>query len=218
MNQLNNLFNDPHYVAELFNSACTKRGDFGESPPVNAEWIDLSASEQVTEAFHGLLPDGIPYLTCVIVEKNPDTLYNGVCVDDNTKRQRYIVIAVIPDTEHPYDQSFPFILQSWTIGLVCWENIRATLAACAMDFKVVLKENPVPPILNNAKVEWVCLYLGRKPFSGINSISEQTADVFFGHNIDIHLYEPGNMESTPVIQRLIDAYESDYTNQCSNTP
>ena len=45
------------------------------------------------------------YLTYIIAERNPDTMYGSICVDDNAKRMRYFVVSIIPDTEHPYGDS-----------------------------------------------------------------------------------------------------------------
>ena len=154
------LLKDKSFVAELLNGPCTFKDERTEYVPINPEWIDMDLSESITEAFHKLLPSGIPYLTYILVERNPDTMYDGTCVDDDDKRLRYFVICVIPDTEYPYDCSFPLIHQMWVLSLHCWEIIRATLAACTKEMQVRIANNPIPPILNNARIEWASLYLG----------------------------------------------------------
>ncbi len=58
-------------------------------------------------------------------------------------------------------------------ALRCWDIIRAVLAACTKRMQVLLAKEPVPPILNNACIGWVSLYLGRKPYMGISKLSEQ---------------------------------------------
>ncbi len=206
------LLKDSTYVSGLLNGPCfPDNGELGFAP-INPDWIDEEASGQVTEAFHRLLPDGIPYLTRIVVEQNPDTMYNGTCVDDNEKRLRYFVLTVIPDTDYPYDYSFPLIHQMWTVSLLCWEIVRATLAAAVCDLRVKIATNPVPPILNNARIEWVSFYLGREPYRGISKLSEQWVEAkeFDGIETDVHLYKVREMEARPDLQRLIDAYDADY--------
>ena len=100
----------------------------------------------------------------------------------------------------------------WTVSLHCWELIRATLAAATSDMRVMLANNPIPPILNNARIEWVSLYLGKQPYRGISKLSEQwtEAEDFDNCENDVHLYKVREMEANPLLQRLIDAYEADY--------
>lgn len=206
------LLKDKTYAAELLNGLFTSMDGKPGFTPINPDWIDETASAGASEAFRRLLPDGIPYLTYILAERNPDSLYGGVCVDDNDKRMRYFLVSVIPDTDYPYDYSFPLIHEMWTVSLHCWELIRATLAACTKEMRVMISNNPVPPILNNAKIEWVSLYLGRKPYRGISRLSEQWAEAeeFDGYEVDVHLYKVREMEPTPLLQRLIDAYDADY--------
>ena len=212
MNKITELMKDKDYIAALLNGPCPSKDDKHDWAPINLDWIDAEASETVTEAFHRLLPDGIPYLNYVIVERNPDAMYENTCVDDNDKRMRYFVISVIPDSEYPFDYSFPLIHTMWTVGLHCWELTRATLAACTKDMRVLIAKHPVPPILNNARIEWVSLYLGRKPYRGISRLSEQweNPEDFDECETDVHLYKLREMDSDPLLQRLLDAYDADY--------
>ena len=185
---ISELMKDKAYVADLLNGPCVPRDETQDCAPLNPDWIDEETSTVATEAFHRLLPDGIPYLTYIIAERNPDTMYGSICVDDNAKRMRYFVVSIIPDTEHPYDYSFPLIHQMWTVSLHCWELIRATLAAATSDMRVMLANNPIPPILNNARIEWVSLYLGKQPYRGISRLSEQwtEAEDFDNCENDVH--------------------------------
>ena len=212
MNHIIELLKDKNYIVDLLNGPCIPKDLKNEGTPINSERIDAEASCAVTEAFHKLLPGGIPYLNTIVVERNPDTLYEGTCVDDNETRLRYIVVSVIPDTEFPFDYSYPLIHEMWMVGLHCWELTRAALAACTKEMQVLLAKNPVPPILNNARLEWVSLYLGRLPYQGISRLSEQWAESedFDGVDADVHLYKVREMECTPLLQRLIDAYDKDY--------
>ena len=205
------LLNDPAYLAELLNGPCAP-GDFnGPAAPIHPEWIDTHQSETLTDAYHKLLPL-LPYVTCVKVEKNPDTQYGDTCVDDNAKRRRYFVITLVPDTEFPYDSSYPLIMFSGVASLHFWETTRATLAASEQWMKVALATEPTPPILNNARIEWVTLYLGHQPFRGITKLSEQWADAkdFDGFEMNVHLYEIRNMEPCETLQRLLNAYDKDF--------
>ena len=78
--------------------------------------------------------------------------------------------------------------------------------------RVLLANDPKPPILNNAVIEWVSLYLGRKPYEGISELSQQwlNTNEYDGNNMDIHLYKVREMERDALLQRLIDAYEVDF--------
>ena len=210
--QIEALLKDTTYTAALLNGPCKPKLLGTELAPVNTEWIDEAASEAVTEAFHRLLPDGIPYLTQILVEHNPDTLYDGVCVNDNSKRQRYLILTVIPDTEYPYNYSFPLIHAMWTVALSCWEDVRATLAACRKCMQVCIATEPIPPILNKARLQWVTLYLGRAPYQGILTLSQQRAagEAEMDTDVDVNLYKVREMELDPLLQRLIDAYDADF--------
>ncbi len=100
----------------------------------------------------------------------------------------------------------------WQFALFCWDTIRATLAACTKEMQVLLVSELVPPILNNARIEWASLYLGRTPYCGISKISEQyaSAEDFNGLEVDVNLYKVREMEPNPVLNRLITAYETDF--------
>ncbi len=71
---------------------------------------------------------------------------------------------------------------------------------------------PIPPILNNAVVEWVSLYLGKEPYKGINMLSQQWVETedFDGIESDVHLYKVREMEQNDALQRLITAFDDDY--------
>ena len=210
--EIMNLLKDTAYLAELLNGPCAP-GDFeGGCKPLRPEWIDEERSDYVTVAYHAMLPAAMPYITCVKAERNPDTQYSGTCVDDNEKRQRYFLITVVPDTDFPYDSSYPLLLFSGVANLHFWENVRAILEASEQWMKVVIATEPVPPILNSARIEWVTLYLGRKPFRGITKLSDQWAEAkdFDGFEMNVHLYEVRNMEPCQTLQRLIDAYDKDF--------
>ena len=210
--KLNELIKDKDFIAELLNGPCIPKDKTRSIAPLNLEWIDDKVSDTVTESFQRLIPQDMPYISYVIAECNPDTIQEGACVNDEGKRRRYFVVTIIPDSEFPYNFSFPLIHYMRTIGLACWEIIRATLYACTKDMRVLLANDPKPPILNNAIIEWVSLYLGRKPYEGISELSQQwlNANEYDGNNMDIHLYKVREMERDALLQRLIDAYEADF--------
>ncbi len=212
MNKISDLLKDKQFLVDLLNGPCPPKHEGGDFDPINPDWIDTVASETATEAFHRLLPKGMPYSTIVLAERNPDTICNGSCVDANEKRMRYFVVSVIPDAVYPYNYSFPLIHMLWTVSLDCWETIRAMLFACEENMRTVIVSEPVPPILNNARLYWASLYVGKAPYAGIRKLSEQwaNADEFDGFEGDTHLYKVREMETDPLVQRLIDAYDADY--------
>ncbi len=212
MSTIRDLLKDRKYMTDLLNGPCQPRDEQQAFTLINSEWIDTTTSDTVTDAFHRLLPDGIPYITEILTERNPDTLYGGACVEEDAKRLRYIVATVIPDTEYPFDCSFPLIHEMWVASLNCWEIIRATLQACTREMAVRIVNKPVPPILNSARIQWISLYLGRKPYRGISLLSEQWAnpDEFDGNEIDVHLLKVRELPSDPILQKLIDAYDADF--------
>ena len=212
MNKITELLKDKRYAAELLNGPCPPKHKGQDCAPINLDWIDEPMSEAATESSRRLLPEGIPYVPYIIAERNPDTLYDGTSVESNDKRMRYFVIMIVPDSEYPYNHSIPLINELWRISLNCHETMRACIAA-AMSYMIVqIAENPTPPILNNAIIEWVTLYLGREPYNGIIALSEQWADVseFDGFEADINLYKIREMEQTDLLQRLIAAYDEDF--------
>ncbi len=212
MNSIDRLIRDTDYIVELLNGPCRPGSEESTSTPVNREWIDEEASGTVTAAINRLLPDGIPYLNYVIAERNPDTGHNGTSVDDNEKRLRYFVVTVIPDTEFPYDRNYALFNMLRIAGLHCWELTRAILAASREYMGVGITVDPKPPMLNNARIEWVSLYLGRKPYDGHTRLSEQwlRAEEFDGFELDVHLFKLRELPEDPLVRRMIDAYDADH--------
>ena len=206
------LLKDTNYLTDLLNGPCMPKGEESPFVPIRPEWVDSEASSLVTEAFQRLLPMDVPYLTGILVERNPDTLYGGVCVAENNKRQRYVIVTVIPDSESPFNYSYPLIHAMWLVELGCWETVRATLAACRKDMEVRIVTEPKPPILNNARLEWVSLYLGRKPYEGYLKLSEQRGDAENENKLDcdVQVLRVRELCQDPLLQRLLEAYDIDY--------
>ena len=212
MNSIDRLIMDRDYLTELLNGPCAPGTEEHVYIPIRREWIDEKATQTVSQALNRLLPDGIPYANYALVESNPDTTLNGACVDVLEKRLRYLIITVIPDTDHPYDMNLPLFHQMRIIALHCWEIIRSVLAANREFARVLIAKDPRPPILNNARIEWVTLYLGRKPYEGFTRLSQQwkRMEEFDGYETDVHLFKLREMPADPLLQRLIDAYDANH--------
>ena len=212
MSKISELLTDTAFVTDLLNGPCVPSDNEREFSPINPGWLDDELSAEATAAFGRLMPEELPYPSLILAERNPDALFDGVGVDDNEKRLRYIVITILPDTEFPFNYSYPLIHEFQIAGLVCWETIRAVLKACTKEMQVRLTGHPAPPILNSARIGWVSLYLGRKPYQGISRLSEQWAEAedFEGTEADVRLYKVREMEENPLLTRLIEAYNADY--------
>lgn len=210
--KLTELLKQKEYICELLNGPCKPSMDTQSWRSINCDHIDAELSEKVTEEFLKRQPENTPYLTYVLVERDPDTLHEGSCIDDMKKRMRYFVITVIPDTKYPFDWFIPMLNSLWCAELACWELSRAVLAAAGQGMNVKITDEPVPPYLNYAYIESVCLYVGRQPFKGSTKLltplkeeeeQEERED-------DIRLYKVRELPDMPVLQKLIDAYDSDF--------
>lgn len=107
--------------------------------------------------------------------------------------------------------NFPLMQTMDIMALFSWELSRAVAQASREIARVKVVEEPMPPILNNAQIEWVSLYVGKKPFEGkadmqTDSITQNGENV----TLDIHLCEVRELQSDPLIAKLIDAYDADY--------
>ena len=210
MKHLTDLFNDKQYVTELLNEHCIPEALGERYAPINPEWIDLEASKLVTEKFRQLVPDGFPYPGYVIVEKNPDTILDGIGVDDHDKRTRYCIVVVISDTEPAINENLPLIMKNWIFSIFGWEETCAVLVAGRRDIQISVSKESTSTILNAAFPIWVSLYLGRKPYAGKCKLSEQTRGEDQSVDLDVNLYKVREMEQNPVLQRLIEAFDKDY--------
>ena len=212
MSKIAELLTDSLFVTDLLNGPCVPGDNSHEFSPINPDWLDDEMSAKATEAFHRLMPEEMPYPSLILAERNPDVLFDGVGVDNSEKRMRYIVVTVIPDTDYPFNYSFPLIHELHITSLICWETVRATLKACTKEMQVLLSNRQIPPILNSARIGWVSLYLGRESYQGISKLSEQweESEDFDGFEANVRLYKIREMEDTPLLRRLIEAYDADY--------
>ena len=213
------LLQDRQYFADLLNGPCrpisldSGEDEGGHGPdrayiPIHPEWIDEERSRRITDVYHKLIPGEMPYRTMVCVVRNPDVQMGGVTVDESHKRTRYIIVTIVPDLDFPYNINFPLIQGNGIISLCAWEMTRATIAASEAYMKVNITNEPHPPILNNAVVEWVSLYVGERDFSGPTNLKEMalyTSDI----NLDTHLYNVYAMGDKPLLRKLMDAVKLD---------
>lgn len=215
------LLKDNQYFADLMNGPCRPTRGKGHSAqaeateaqesfiPVNPDWIDEEMSERLTKVYHGLVPGEMPFNTLIRVVRNPDVLMNGVAVDDGSKRTRYIVVTIVWDTEYPYDMNFPLIQSMGIVSLGAWELTRSAIAASEEFAKVLITDHPVPPILNNAIIEWVSLYVGKKGFTGPTNLKETAImkeDSLDDLDTDTNLYDLRSIDD-PLVKRLLEAVD-----------
>jgi hypothetical protein len=216
---IKNLLQDNQYFADLLNGPCKPisldnggdKGNYGPDGkyiPINPGWIDEERSSRMTDIYHNLIPIEMPYMTMVRVVRNPDVQMDGVSVDENDKRTRYIVVTIVPDLSFPYNTNFPLIQGNGIISLCTWEMTRATIAASEAYIKVAITDEPHPPILNNAVIEWVSFYIGDKGFSGptnLNQMAIYATDI----NLDTHLYNVHTLKEDPLVNRIKEAANLD---------
>ena len=144
----------------------------------------------------------------MVVVQNPSVPEDAACVETLLDCSRYILLTVIPDVPLAYELNLPVLQTMGVLALSSWEISRATARACRHMNRVSIRNEAVPPILNKAEVEWLSLYVGRKPFEGGDNIrSNYVADDEV--DFDIHLYRLREIEGIPVIERMVHAYEAD---------
>ena len=133
----------------------------------------------------------------VIVVQNPNVPEDAACVENRSDCPRYILLTVIPDVPLAYEMNLPVLQTMGTLSLSSWEFSRATTRACRYMTEVRISNEAVPPVLNKAEVEWISLYVGRKPFHGGDNIQSNYV-VDDKVDFDVHLYKLREMEDNPV--------------------
>ena len=205
--KMRELLSDNQYIAELLNCFADQRSN-AKLQPICSEWIREKASDEVTRAYQLLSAQDGTLVNKVVVVQNPSIPEDAVCIENQSDCPRYILLTVIPDVPLAYELNLPVLQTMGTLSLSSWEFSRATTRACRYMTEVRISNKAVPPVLNKAEVEWISLYVGRKPFHGGDNIQSNYAaddEVDF----DIHLYKLREMEDNPVIRRMIHAYEAD---------
>lgn len=205
--KMRELLSDNQYIAELLNCFADQRSN-AKLQPICSEWIREKASDEVTRAYQLLSAQDGTLVNKVIVVQNPSIPEDAACIENQSDCPRYILLTVIPDVPLAYELNLPVLQTMGVLALSSWEISRATARACRHMNRVSIRNEAVPPILNKADVEWISLYVGRKPFEGGDNIrSNYVADDEV--DFDIHLYRLREMEDNPVIERMIHAYEVD---------
>lgn len=174
------------------------------SCPPSETPCELPEHEGISRTFcgYGML------INKVIVVQNPNVPEDVACVENRSECARYILLTVIPDVPLAYELNLPVLQTMGTLSLSSWEFSRATTRACRYMTEVRISNEAVPPVLNKAEVEWISLYVGRKPFQGGDNIQSNFI-VDDKVDFDVHLYKLREMEGNPVLERMIQAYDED---------
>ena len=166
MEKIISLLKDNNYLADLLNGPCKPEDDF---KPINPEWIDDTLSDQVTEAYHRMLPDDLPFNSIVRAVKHPNS---GLVIEDGSMRTRYIIVTVLKDIKYPFNKNFPIIHALGVVSLSTWEMARAVAAVNREGTEVRIVDTALRRFLNFANPEWVTLYLGEEEYAGITSMKD----------------------------------------------
>ena len=208
--RIKELLKDDSYVTQLLNHLLPLNHEDRVFVPIPDGWMQAQASAEMTERYEQLTAQDDTFIHTVRVVRNPAVLDIPMSVESQTDRQRYILVTIIPDVPLTYECNFPLMQTMGIMALFSWELSRAVAQASREMARVKVVEEPMPPILNNAQIEWVSLYVGKKPFEGKADI--QTDSITHnGENLmlDIHLCEVRELQSDPLIAKLIDAYDAD---------
>lgn len=208
--RIKELLKDDSYVTQLLNHLLPLNHEDRVFVPIPDGWMQAQASAEMTERYEQLTAQDDTFIHTVKVARNPAVLDIPMSVESQTDRQRYILVTIIPDVPLSYEYNFPLMQTMGIMALFSWELSRAVTQASREMARVKVVEEPMPPILNNAQIEWVSLYVGKKPFEGkadiqTDSITQNGENV----TIDIHLCEARELQSDPLIAKLIDAYDAD---------
>lgn len=210
--RMKELLQDNSYVTQLLNHLLPLNREDREFAPITDGWIHAQASAEMTERYEQLTSEDDTFLHMVKVARNPAILNIPTSVESQTDRQRYILVTIIPDVPLTYECNFPLMQTMGIMALFSWEMSRAVAQASKEMMQVQVAEEPMQPILNNSQIEWVSLYVGKKPFEGKADIQTDSTPQNGGNmTLDIHLCEARDLLSDPLIAKLIDAYDADCT-------
>ena len=94
-----------------------------------------------------------------------------------------------------------------------WELSRATLEASKQWMKVMMEKEPKQMILNNARIQWVSLYVGKKEWTGSTKFSDHKgislADDGDDDDVDMHFLSARESDDS-LMKRLVDAFDADH--------
>lgn len=210
--KIRELLSDDQYITELLNYFIVEQKATGNNQPVCGDWIREKASEEITRTYRLLSAQDGMLINKVIVVQNPNVPEDTACVENRSDCPRYILLTVIPDVPLAYELNLPVLQTMGTLSLSSWEFSRATTRACRYMTDVCISNEAVPPVLNKAEVEWISLYVGRKPFQGGDNIQSNFI-VDDKVDFDVHLYKLREIEGNPAIEGMIQAYDADYVVQ-----
>ena len=104
------------------------------------------------------------------------------------------------------------------LSLYAWDLARATTLASQSMAKVDIVKEPLPPILNNAQIGWVGIYVGKKEYRGgkdfVNQYTEPNEDSI---HFDLHFLEARKLENDPLLKKLVEAYDADCAETLEST-
>lgn len=211
--RLRALLADVGYMRDLLNNGGILPDEDGRNHLIEKGWIDREASEQITETYHRLSAQDGTFLNTVIVVHDPQMDVTDMSVENSADRMRYILVTVIPDVPLAYQLNFPIIQTMGIMAFGSWEFARSATRACQAMAKVNIVEDLIPPILNNAYIEHVSIYVGKEEYQGghnfVNSYENEKEDSM---RFDLHLYEVRKM-GNPLVVKLLEAYNAD----CADT-
>lgn len=207
--RLRALLADNGYMRDLLNNGGILPDEDGRNHLIEEGWIDQEASGQITETYHRLSAQDGTFLNTVIVVHDPRMDVTDMSVENSADRMRYILVTAIPDVPLTYQLNFPIIQTMGIMALSSWEFARSATRASQAMAQVNIVEDPIPPILNNAYIEHVSIYVGKEEYQGgrnfVNSYENGKEDSV---RFDLHLYEAQKMENL-LIGKLLEAYDAD---------
>ena len=133
-------------------------------------------------------------------------------VNDGKHRTRYIILTILPECSFPYDWNYALLHTMSIFSLSGWELSRATLEASKQWMKVMMEKEPKQMILNNARIQWVSLYVGKKEWTGSTKFSDHKgislADDGDDADVDMHFLSARESDD-PLMKRLVEAFDVD---------
>ena len=174
-----------------------------------------------TKEFHG---NNVQMRIFIKVVRDPETEKGGTVVSDQIHRTRYIIVNILPECSFPYDWNYGLIHAMSIFALSGWEMSRAALEASKKWMQVIMKKEPKTMILNNARIQWLSLYVGKKEWSGTTKLlqhKEQTTDDDGAIDLDTHFINVREMaEATndPLLKLLLEVADAEFPEISSDQP
>ena len=207
--RLKALLSDDDYIRRLLSDGVLC-DECGMNSTIPEGWIDQAESEKITAHYKLLTEQDGTFLNVIKVVRNPEIPPDTVAVENIEDRRRFVLITVVPDVDAAYALNLPTFQTVGYLALYGWDLSRATTRAAKYAGEVKFATKPLPPVLNNAYVDWVTIYVGKNDFQGRRNIGATYVE---GENdlldMDIHLYEARKMEEKPLMQKLVEAYDAD---------